>query len=314
MRAAHSPLVSSRPRLLSLLALLCCAAALLACEPDPTPSTWQPQAQTSADGEGVDTDPDAAVDPDGSVYDLTDLSGTWVRATDWSTCVKVLGRFDESRIFTLTRVEIAQDNYRLSEVHEICQVRSTPVAGLETLIPKAAIDSGNPIYVESTLFGSGEGAIYASGLQIQLWGMRMDDPVADLLPTRDTLPDPRIFDADDDGAPGVTFTVGGDFCFMRTVQRTLSTIYGTLQPDGRILGQSSVVSEQFLIEATNAFCDTSWEVRANDDFNNIVMVRVDSGGLDLDSDGDGVVSCDEIIAAQERIILWSDVDKNRCKR
>jgi hypothetical protein len=244
----------------------------------------------------------------------TDLSGVWVRATDWSTCVRVIGRFDESRIYTLTRVEVTQRGYRVSERHEICQVRSTPVAGLETLIPKAAVDAGNPILVESALFGQGVGATYAGGLQVQLWGMRMNDPLTDALPTREGLPDPRIYDADGDGFPGVTFTVGGDFCFMRAVQRTLSSIYGTLQPDGRILGQSAVVSEQVVLEATSSFCDTSWEVRANDTFNNIVMVRADDPALGLDADGDGTVTCEEIIAGQDRVIVWSEVSRDRCRR
>jgi hypothetical protein len=294
-------------------ALALCAAA--GCAPPLSDGTWQAQSGLGDDTtSGTTTDTSTEADGTSSV-DLTDLSGTWVRATDWSTCVKVIGRFDESRIYTLTRVQVSHNGYRLSEVHDICQVKSTPVAGLETLIPKAAVESGNPIFVESMLFGQGaEGAAYESGLQVQLWGIQMEDPLSGAMPTKDTLPDDRIFDADNDGEAGVTFAVGGDFCFMRAVQRTLSSFSGTLQADGRITGASSVVSEQFLIEATNGFCETSWEVRSNDAYNNALMVRVDDKGLNLDTDGDGAVSCDEIIAAQEQIITWTAVDKTRCKR
>jgi len=279
-----------------MLRYVATAVLLIACQPDLTAGNF-PALLPDAQGDGAMLD--SAATPASN-----NMTGTWVLASDWSTCVS-LGDRIESRSYTLTRVDMQQTGYRLLEKREVCSVATTPLLGLVTVVPPAALASGNPIFVQSTLLGAG----YAGGVEAQLWGVKMQDPTADPMPTQNT--DVRIYDADNDGHPGVTMHVG-TACDLYVAQRALSAVTAERQPGGSYAGGAVRINEQFVLGATKGFCETPYTMQSNDALNKARLVRVDHVGLDLDANRDGTVDCGEILEHQEAIIHWTPPDDTRC--
>ncbi len=279
-----------------MLRYLAIAVLLVACQPDLTPGKFP---AIAADAVG-----DVAQGDTGTGPTTNNMTGTWALASDWSTCVS-LGDKVESRNYTLTRIDMQQTGERLLEKREVCSVVSTPLLGLNTVIPPPVLASGNPIFVQSAVLGTG----YAGGVEAQVWGVKMSDPIADPMPNQ--LTDVRIYDGDNDGKPGVTFHVG-TACDLYVAQRALASVQAELQPDGAFIGTAVRSTEQYILGATKGFCQTPFVMTSNNAGNKVRLVRVDKDGMNLDKNGDGVVDCGEIIDAQAAIITWTSVDDTRC--
>jgi hypothetical protein len=247
-----------------------------------------------------------------AVVDFEDMNGTWAHALDLSSCVTVTAS-EELRSQTLSLVQIEQDGLRLTETHEICQLNSTPLIGLETVVPESVFKLANPHSFQSALYGANIGDDYVSDPRVVLWGIRMDDPFTDPFPVGLTVNDPRTFDHDRDGQPGVTLKVGGNACDLYVAQRDLKSFSGKLQADGSILGSAAALVEQRPLGSTNPICATNFVVRSNEKDSILKMVRIDERGINLDTDGDGEVTCDELVARQDAIIQWLGADRARCE-
>ncbi len=274
-------------------------AACVACQPVAGPPTWSAQ-QVDAKVSG-DTIPVAL---------STELTGTWALATDWATCVKI-GKEWDNRTRKLLRVVLSQQGHRVVEKRQVCSIMTTPLLGLTTTFPPGVIKGIGPLHVESLLFWNGVGQSYLGGVDAQLFGVQLDDPIADALPGKSDLDDPRIIDSDGDGKPGATLKVGGA-CEVQVVQRALSALDGVVEAPGRIVGQGMHATQQVVLSASMPICGTAYTTRPNDAENHFVLVRVDAGGLNLDANKDGHVSCPEIVAAQEQFITWNEPNNTVC--
>ena len=144
--------------------------------------------------------------------------------------VPVLG-FQETNTVGLSLVNIENDNGYLSYRMQSCQTKiQRPDDIVTTLIPEAFIDS-IPIYYRSGFINGDE--VNFSKL-IELNGVRLNDPLTDELPTDPN--DPRIFDQDYDGLPGVTVFVSGLISGqINLIQRTVTQLSGSLN-EGSING------------------------------------------------------------------------------
>lgn len=288
----------------SLVAAALAASLTAACDPELTEPLFMEQSVDIDAGVGGD---DVAT---GTVSD--DLTGTWVLVGDWSTCVTVFGT-EELRTRYIQRVEIEQEGIRLHERHTICSAVNTPLLGLETVVSDAILAAASPIEVESVVIGTPGKLGYQGGVQAQLWGIRLDDPIDEPFPRPADLPDDRIYDSDADGHDGATLSIGGGACEVYVAQRALSSVHGQLQPDGTIVGGGFMRTEQTVIDASNAFCASPYQTVSNDAFTSTRLIRVDAQGLDLDTDGDGEVDCEEILAVRTRFGAFLEPDKSRCE-
>ncbi len=286
---------------ITLLALF----LLAACEPALTEGDFAAQDL----GQSADT---RAGDLGEAVVDFEDMNGTWALITDLSACVTIT-QVEELRSQALELVVIEQEGLRLVETHSVCQIRSTALIGLETVVPEAVFTLPNPFVFESTLFGSYIGADYSTQERAVLWGIEMDNPRRDPLPSDLDATDPRVVDADNDGNPGVTLKVGGGACDLYTVQRDIKSYFGTLQADGSIRGYINSVVEQRALGATNPICAVGFEIRSNRDHSFMQLLRVDERGVNIDADGDGEVTCAELVAAQDNLTQWLAADNERCQ-
>lgn len=275
--------------------------ALAACEPLAAHSSFPAQIHDTVSGS------DAAVAAAARAGGA--MTGTWALATDLSSCAE-LGDRAEVRAHSLTRVAMTQKGNRLIEQREVCRIASTPALGLETVVPPAALAAVNPILLESLALNDGAGGqAYASGVEVQLWGLQMQDPLGDAMPV--SADDPRIVDADKDGHPGVTYQLGG-ICDMYIGQRSIGVVTAVRGKDGVFTGGAVRTNEQLVVGATQGICQTPHVVHSNDKDNHVRLVRVDAQGLALDDDGNGTVTCAEIIANQPKIVTWLDADDARC--
>ena len=222
-----------------------------------------------------------------------------------------IGKEFDNRTRKLLRVQLSQQGHRVFEKRTVCSMLTTPLLGLTTVIPPAVIAGIGTLEVESLLFWNGVGQSYLGGVDVQLFGVQLDDPIADALPGKGDLDDPRIVDSDKDGKPGATLKVGSA-CEVHVVQRAISVLDGVIAAPGRIVGTGMHATQQVVLSATSSICASNFSTRPNDPHNQFVLVRVDAGGLNLDTDGDGDVSCAEIIAAQAQFITWTEPDNAAC--
>ena len=293
--------------------LNCLAALLLlqalACEPELKPGGFEDQSRPDVGGGEGSGDAGGQAE-----VDFADMEGTWALAVDLSSCAVLFGVTTETRNRTVARVKITQEGLKLSEVHDDCESGNTPIAGLDITVPVATVNSGNPMEVTGVLFGPYPGGVYRNLSKARVWGIELDDPLADPFPTSEEVDDPRIFDADMDGNPGVTLDINGGSCQIYIAQRSIEALRGNLMPDGSIEGDGSLFTLTAFIDATNPLCATPYEVLGNDERgeNYFRMVRVDERGLDFDANDDGEVSCEEILVHRDELITFKEPDDARC--
>ena len=296
--------MSFRPSLAHFVGLLGATAGIVsACDPAATPSTFGTQVLDASSQDATTLPSDAT-----STGSYTDMNGTGVLVTDWSTCVEI-GDRTELRNYTISKVEVTQEATVLREVREDCSLVNTALLGLVTVVPPAALASANPMQTTSFISGVGPGQIYLGGPEAQLWGLKFSDPLGEAMPSEPS--DPRVKDADNDGNPGVTLKVGG-VCELYAVQRAVMVRTGVQQADGSIVGEGGRNIAQVPFGASQGFCATAFATTANTKFNRWKMLRVDQQGLNLDANGDGKVSCDEIVQNSASFATWIEPDAAHC--
>jgi hypothetical protein len=181
------------------------------------------------------------------------LSGRWTltQRTALHTQLPVIDTLVITLIETTALVEITQRDTSLMIHQETCDVymENTPAFG-HTRLPDALISAmptrGRPATL--SLSPSGEWTLEAER-HPDIRGVTLIDPYSDPLPM--SPDDPRIFDADLDGHPGVTVTLygfpAGD---VYMIQRTWDTLNGAVRSPSLIEGEVMWEDEQFFIDAT----------------------------------------------------------------
>lgn len=291
------PNLLSAATALAGLAVLACGCGELA----PTPGLF----------DAVDRDT-AALPGDVSASDsaaATTASGTWAMATDWSTCVYIGEVAFELRTYKLLRVEVEQQGAVWRERRTLCSVINTPLLGQTTLFSPAIIASYAPQQLLSTATGAAAGARYYGGLDLQLFGAKLAKPETEAMPT--SAADPRVVDSDGDGHPGGTLKVGA-ICELYAANRALSQVSGEFVSADRVEGGALHDTTQVAFGSSSSFCAQAFATVPNQPHNAFVLARVDGGALDLDGDGDGAVSCGEIVAGQGKFVSWRPADPSRC--
>lgn len=267
------------------------------------------EAQTFADV-GVSSD----VAPGGDVALGTGsgagtISGTWLQIHEASTCVVV----DEQLTWAWYLVDIEQQGRVLVESRRQCDFDLSPVFGLEPTVPEATRKSVRFIDVDNGLVSSvSEGGSYTSSTEVGLWGLELDSPLSDPVPTE---PDaPAVVDADDDGNPGITFGTVGSDCQRYVTQRSVVRYFGTFVAPNQIDGDSITVTDSHVIGSSEPLCGIDPRITSNDQHSRFRMVRVDGLGeaIDLDDDGDGTVSCAEAEPWFDRLIERREASPDNC--
>jgi hypothetical protein len=131
---------------------------------------------------------------------------------------------------------------------------ATGSALAKTVIPDAFLSSLGETTRPAFLDASGTTIQFVQPWYTQVRGARLSDPENERLPT--TSDDPRVFDQDGDGEPGLTVKVtlmGGLFSGETyVVQRVRYRMTGTVVSADRIVGLIEWTNEQITIAASSA--------------------------------------------------------------
>jgi hypothetical protein len=245
------------------------------------------------------------------------MDGTWLMVHEQSICVETLGLNAEALSVSAEIVEMTQNGGRVTEDRTICSIGLTKLLDIATDFPNVAAQAHQPIFMsDSSVSGNSFGAAYASGLEAQLFGLTMEDPLTETMP--ENADDPRVVDADNDGQPGVTLLVSGGAavggCDMYVLQRSAIRYLGQFERSNLINGTSITYYSQKVLGASQSLCAVPRTITPNDRSSVFVMHRVDGqgGSLDIDYDGDGTISCDEANEATRQLWQFREPNNELC--
>jgi hypothetical protein len=303
--------ISSKHRLRALL-FLCGISNLAGCTSPQPPKSEYPSREVPEE-----RDPSDPLLTEGERVYLPTLNGQWLHYSQISTCVEIGSSLEQlNRSLYLVSVEQLEHG-GLIESWRACDIDLTPVLTVQARVTQSVKDSVYPIVSDrGQTAGLYAEQVYLSGPIAELWGVNMDHSSIDPFPTEAS--DPRIFDSDGDGNPGVTLLVGSA-CEAYIIQRRLSQYAGHfVQPD-RIEGEAISVTEQLVADASQAICKTPYQTRSNPSGSRFTRLRVDGrgGAINLDLDEDGTVTCAEVVSRREVLLESSfevlEVDDASCR-
>ncbi|TXD36164.1 hypothetical protein FRC98_13660 [Lujinxingia vulgaris] len=238
------------------------------------------------------------------------LGGVWLQAHRASSCV--LGQEQVSMGYYV--VTIAEDGELLDEERTLCELELSPVLGLRPLVPPAVVESiVTPAIDQGFVTRPTTGGAYTSSTEVGLWGLELDDPVGDAIPTE--AGDPAVVDADEDGEPGVTLEIAGSNCRRYMAQRQIVRYTGRLTAPNLIEGSSATTTRMEVYGASASLCAIAPDVEPNDAFSTFKMVRIDGlgGAINLDDDGDGTISCAEAAPYFAEVLSTREPDAENCR-
>lgn len=222
------------------------------------------------------------------------LEGRWafVQVTAAVTNAPIVGRLtSETRAVGV--LDLDQQGPELEMTEEICALRtSSPTPVVHTKYPEAFLSALSGNSRRARLVRDAQGNVLFR--QPKTWdakGMRLDDVASEQLPERGT--DPRVFDADGDGQPGLTVRVeglvNGD---VRVVTRGWTVLEGRVGSADRIDGLVRWDAEQQVLEATNPLLSSRPSTAPHPDGSRswfrMVRVSSDTGCSEVRAQGDAL--------------------------
>lgn len=301
-----------RPALLLLL-------ALAGCEVEPPAGRFPDR-----DAAPVGGDATAARTGELAARTLDEPAGTWVLFVEDRKCIEVTQLVSEHLIWSIYRVLIEDDGAgaKPGERHlrldlKLCGQETSPVVGLTTQVPPSVAENIPPDTTRAIQLGPISGDAVVTGETVELWGMRGVDATE---PLPETADDPRVYDQDGDGAPGITLVVGDDFCRVDVVERHRMRLSGKVVDSAHVAGAVWSQVDKKVMEATSPLCAAENPLSENPEPSSFELVRADGryGGFLLDYDEDGEVTCAEILQAESDLRAQgvgprSGLDSEHCK-
>ncbi|MBI5533356.1 MAG: hypothetical protein HY898_11605 [Deltaproteobacteria bacterium] len=262
---------------------------------------------------------DAGSDADAAAADTSGggplvADGTWLMWHETATCVEVMSVNIEALTETLAVVQLQRDpGGVIHHTYRNCSIEQTPIVGVATKIPQAVVDTIPVRDYIAILDADAVGSAYATQVSIELWGVKLADPELDVMPTDPA--DPRIYDQDNDGKPGVTLDLGNGQCTMEVIQRGTFQWKGTIESSTRISGGGYNLTQQIVLHASSGFCSSQFHTWNPPNTARFAIMRADgkSGAINLDTNQDGVVSCEEVRAYGSAPFEPRKVDNKRCQ-
>ena len=184
--------------------------------------------------------------------ELFGLSGTWALRVDSATWVDnpyVGQAIVNSYVLGISELHHLDDRVEIAT--RICRVESEPYGEMTTTFGPGFIGAIPVVQTVADPVLAEAGQPFEPTLRITLIGWVADQaPTDDMLPTDDE--DPRVYDADGDGNPGVTLSVSGALNGdLYVVQRSTVRLEGTVESMDRIAGTSRTEIERNTLGATN---------------------------------------------------------------
>jgi hypothetical protein len=181
------------------------------------------------------------------------LDGRWVMMQQSTTVatVPVLGDiFAKSLVVSLH--DARHRGGRLKGKGRVCQLRiDSGTRFVKTILPAAFRRSLPPPLLNARILDKGGKLQLLQSKRTIVVGARLKDKKRDTMPS--TASDPRVFDQDGDGKPGVTIQIGGIVSGkIYVVQRSWTRLFGSEQRNGEFVGKLKFGNEQVILGATSS--------------------------------------------------------------
>jgi hypothetical protein len=225
-----------------------------------------------------------------------DLTGLWAWKTVGSRLMPKTAFTAEFRTRTVSVLlaDQTQTGTDLSVTAQYCDQynEEDPGALTHVTIPDAYKRTLAPFTRTGTYAPQGDGGAAMLNLPpfVEVVGAHLADPANDVLPTAAT--DPRVFDQDGDGNPGVTIKISGIVSGdLYVVQRQKSDLLGIATSADRVEGHYGFTSEQVILGSTNTLLQSAASgqqaiVDPDASASTFTMVRVSAGATCAD-----IVAC-----------------------
>ncbi len=237
---------------------------------DPVWNNQNNQNDAGSDADAQGDVPDAGGDvPDADVpepEDVPELAGTWANVQVNGSLLNVpMVGVKNNRIVSLVLVQMTQEGSTLTVRETVCDIKNeTDTTLVTTIMPQAFIDSMPVEEKQTRLVWTGAAWAYEQPQHWALQGVHLDDIVNDPLPTDPA--DPRVFDQDLDGHPGLTVRVtgliNGD---IYVIQRGWNAMLSREFALDRIYGHMTWGNEQVVLGATNSILEQPIESTVDPD-------------------------------------------------
>ena len=208
---------------------------------------------------------------------VPDLSGDWVMLQVYPLVAELpLGGSSSQTSYVVQFVTVEQSEAELLMTDHYCFTvveDDSPLSN--TVIPDAFMAALRPTPRTATLEdGDGE-TRFLQERYIEVRGAVLEDAANDPLPT--TLDDPRVFDQDDDGSPGMTVGVkllGILNEKIYVVQRVQYALSGVVVSPDRIEGSVDWSDEQIVLDATSSMLMAESSSRPDPDPTNHIFIML----------------------------------------
>jgi hypothetical protein len=182
-----------------------------------------------------------------------DRSGRYVLVQDSTTITKIpVLKNVVAKTRSVVVLDLKEDNERLVGAGQLCRLSTSTNSSLvRTQFPPAFVKSLPPVTIQGQLVKKDGHTHLVQDSQIMVLGAKLKHPRSDSLP--EEADDPRVFDQDRDGHPGMTVHVSG---FVKgdvyVVQRSFTSFRGQETQDG-FSGSVKLRTEQHIVGASNSF-------------------------------------------------------------
>lgn len=247
---------------------------------------------------------------------IGDPAGQWMLFVEDRNCLVGTGDAVESIIWTWYAVELIPSGAgraALTVRSRVCHQELSPLAfGFLTVVPDAVADASPAVDTGGFLVGDAVGAQFLADTIYDYWGV---ERLADDAPVPDDIDDPRIYDQDEDGNPGITLPVvtnsGRAICEVYVAQRVRVALEGTVRDGHRIEGIAASGTDKSILATSTELC-ASGEFVPNMAGNRFALVRIDGadGSPDADADADGVVRCPELRERIEALMATYAIERS----
>ncbi|QDG53299.1 hypothetical protein FIV42_21900 [Persicimonas caeni] len=235
-------------------------------------------AQESTSVAAAKTEAEASADD--TANQPPNLGGTWAQqvVTTAVSEVPIVGEV-VTRTISLQKVDISQTGEKLEMQTEVCAIKvHSSVDVVETHIPKRFVAAMGVVKRPARLVEK-DGAYHLHvPRKFEVLGVRLRAPNSENLPTE--ADDPRVFDQDGDGHPGMTVRVSGLIDgSLYIIHRGWDRLRGKLSGLDHIEGAVQWNLEQVVVDSTSIFLGDPPESRAHPDSkkNHFEMRRVTNG-------------------------------------
>ncbi len=202
------------------------------------------------DNDDNDVD-DGNGDSNGDEAEL-DVEGTWVKLVSTKVLNEtIVGGEEEAKNVSVLRIDIEQEGEDLEVFSEVCSLEIIEESTLaDTTIPDSFVESLEP----TTRLGSVADGQFELFWDYEVRGVEFEsgqDPETEPLPT--DADDPRVFDQNGDGNPGLTIEIDASIASgdVYVIQRGSDRFESTVVDDGEISGIVDWEDEQEILGASN---------------------------------------------------------------